>query len=68
MELEVTLARDLPVGPRGGVVKADTTVSLPATQAHELVYTGQARWPDKKTAGIQGAQPQTGENENKDGE
>lgn len=48
MELEVILAQDLPVGPKGGTRKADETVSLPAVEAQELVYLGKARWPEGK--------------------
>ena len=50
-QVEVTLARDLHVGPRGGLVKADTQVSLPHAEAELLVYTGQARY-EKTTQAV----------------
>lgn len=49
--VEVTLARDLHVGPRGGLVKADTQVSLPRQEAELLVMQGYARY-DKKTQAV----------------
>lgn len=50
-EVEVTLARDLPVGPRGGLVKADEQVKLPYAEAQLLVAKGHARY-EKKSAPV----------------
>lgn len=50
-EVEVTLARELPVGPRGGMVQADQQVSLPYADAELLVMQGAARY-EKKTAPV----------------
>lgn len=40
---KVVLARDLAVGPQGGLRKADETVELPATEARLLLMLGHAR-------------------------
>lgn len=55
--IEVTLARDLAVGPKGGVRKADTSIVLPAVEAQNLLIRGQARLthPDKVKAAVGGA-------------
>lgn len=50
-EVEVTLAQDSPVGPRGGMVKADTQVRLPWSEAELLVAQGAARY-EKKSAAV----------------
>lgn len=41
--VEVTLARDLKVGPQGGLRKADTNITLPAGEAQLLINQGKAR-------------------------
>lgn len=57
MELEVILAADAPVGPHGGMRKADETVKLDAVTATELVYQGKARWPEGKEPRLPAAEP-----------
>lgn len=51
-DVEVTLAVDLPVGPRGGVKKADETVWLPSSEAALLVSLGQARYEKKASTAV----------------
>lgn len=56
-EIEVTLARDANVGPKGGLRKADTSVVLPAVEAQNLIIQGKARLthPKKAATGAPGA-------------
>lgn len=49
-EIEVTLARDANVGPKGGLRKADTSVVLPAVEARNLLIQGKARLTNPKKA------------------
>lgn len=42
---KITLARDLEVGPRGGLRKAGETLELPVTDARLLLMQGMAREP-----------------------
>lgn len=58
-EIEVTLARDANVGPKGGLRKADTSVTLSAVEAQNLIIQGKARLTHPKKAETGGPEPVT---------
>lgn len=58
-EIEVTLARDANVGPKGGLRKADTSVVLPATEAQNLLIQGKARLTHPEKAATDAPAPVT---------